>query len=201
VRPITRLLATPLRATTLLVTELLRVEAAALTELGRLAESLGAIIRENIETERTSEVGRPSERSSRPSLRPVQMPSQAETPRTEAPQTPPPRTSPPPAPGSPAAPPSLEPHEARDAPAHVDEEAVLVAESADSGAQEGAGATVHVQEPWHGYRSMRAREIVDHLPAVADEVLSLVLLYEPKAGRSRPTVIRAAERELSRRAA
>lgn len=85
------------------------------------------------------------------------------------------------------------------APAHVDEEAILVAESADQGAEEGPGASIHVEEPWSGYRQMRAREIVDHLPAVADAVLTLVLLYEPKAGRKRSSVIQAAERELSRR--
>lgn len=48
---------------------------------------------------------------------------------------------------------------------------------------------------------MRAAEIIDHLSAVADEVLTLVVLYESKAGRTRSSVIRAAERELSRRAA
>jgi len=83
----------------------------------------------------------------------------------------------------------------------VDEEAVLVSESADEGAEEGAGAAIHIQEPWSGYRLMRARDVVDRLPAVPDEVLSLVLLYEAKPGRSRSTVLQAAERELSRRAA
>jgi len=58
-----------------------------------------------------------------------------------------------------------------------------------------------VEEPWVGYRQMRAREIIDHLPAVTDEVLTLVLLYEPKAGRKRSSVIQGAERELSRRSA
>ncbi len=84
---------------------------------------------------------------------------------------------------------------------HVDEEAILVAESADQGAEEGPGASIHVEEPWSGYRQMRAREIVDHLPAIDDEVLTLVLLYEPKAGRKRSSVIQAAERELFRRTA
>ncbi len=84
--------------------------------------------------------------------------------------------------------------------AHVDEEAVLVAEFADPGAVNGAGAQIHIDEPWRGYRLLKAPEIVDRLVAEPDDVLALVLLYE-RAHRARRTVIAAAERELARRAA
>jgi hypothetical protein len=80
----------------------------------------------------------------------------------------------------------------------VDEEAVLVAEFADDGAENGAGAQVHVEEPWPGYDGLRAREIVDRLVAEPESVLSLVVLYE-QSGRRRSSVLDAARRELARR--
>jgi hypothetical protein len=83
---------------------------------------------------------------------------------------------------------------------HVDEEAVLVAEFADAGAENGAGAQVHVEEPWHEYRVMKALEIIDRVVAEREDVLTLVLLYE-RAHRNRRTVLAAAERELERRMA
>lgn len=81
---------------------------------------------------------------------------------------------------------------------HVDEEAVLVSESADLGAENGAGAQLHVSEPWEGYRSMHAADIVDRLVVESEEALSVVLLYE-QLGRNRSTVLTAAKRELARR--
>jgi hypothetical protein len=81
----------------------------------------------------------------------------------------------------------------------VDEGAVLVAEFADPGAENGAGAQVHVEEPWKGYGSLRAADIVDRLVAEPDGVVSLVLLYEG-AHRGRTTIISASERQLRRRA-
>lgn len=83
---------------------------------------------------------------------------------------------------------------------HVDEEAVLMAEFADAGAENGAGAQVHVEEPWHEYRVMKAPEIIDRVVAEREDVLTLVLLYE-RAHRNRRTVLAAAERELERRMA
>ena len=82
--------------------------------------------------------------------------------------------------------------------AHVSEEPELVAEIADSGAEEGAGAEVHVDEPWHGYGEMTAQEIVDRLPAEPVEVNAVVELYE-RAHRRRQMVLAAAEREVRRR--
>ncbi|HLH14801.1 MAG TPA: hypothetical protein VKV16_08420 [Solirubrobacteraceae bacterium] len=241
-RAITGLLKKPMRTTTSVIVEVLRIEAAALSELGRLAESLGELIRETLDSEPTPTVpdplasSAPAQSPRRPSATPDEharativspdvpapdVPASApsapssdarrkapgrrsnaplrpvETPAASLGEPSPPST----APAAPPEPPQSAPPPAAARGGHVDEEAVLVSESADEGAQDGAGASIHVQEPWSGYRKLRAREIVDHLPAVADEVLSLVLLYEGKPGRSRQSVIRAAEQELSRRAA
>lgn len=73
----------------------------------------------------------------------------------------------------------------------------LVAESADAGAQDGAGPQVRVDEPWDGYASMTAQEIVDRLDAASDEELAVVAMYEA-LHRDRRTVVEAAERALSR---
>jgi hypothetical protein len=81
---------------------------------------------------------------------------------------------------------------------HVDAGAVLVAESAERGAEEGAGAEIHVQPPWPGYGRLRAREVVDRLPAADDAALSVLMLYE-RDHRGRRSVIEAAQRELARR--
>lgn len=83
-------------------------------------------------------------------------------------------------------------------PRHVDVEAVEVAEVADSGAEDGAGAEVNVEEPWANYTAMRAPEIVDRLVAEPDAVLALLLLHE-RRNRARRTVLAAAERELGKR--
>jgi hypothetical protein len=56
---------------------------------------------------------------------------------------------------------------------------------------ESPGAEVHVEEPWHGYRSMNAPEIIDRLGASDDAVKAVVLLYE-RTHRARKTVMRAA---------
>jgi hypothetical protein len=206
-----RLLHRPARASTWLLGELLRAEAVALTEAGKLAQGLGSILEEALTGGR--ERGAPDEGARAPDEarpEPIPMPSRVErvprAPRVAPPMIPAPPTevaAPPPAHEQPTNAASDE------APAvspggrggHVDEQAVLVSESADPGAQDGAGASVHVREPWSGYRTMRAPEIVDRLPALPDEVLSLVLLYETKPGRARHTVLRAAQRELERRAA
>jgi hypothetical protein len=81
------------------------------------------------------------------------------------------------------------------APAHVSAEPELVAETADPGALDGAGAQVRVAEPWDGYRSMKAADIVDRLATGSREELAAVELYE-LAGRRRKSVLAAAERAL-----
>jgi hypothetical protein len=82
-------------------------------------------------------------------------------------------------------------------PDHVDEGVVLVAEVAEEGAEDGAGAEVHVEPPWDGYDEMTAPEIRDRL-VVGDPVLAAAVdLYET-THKSRRTVIDAAERALKR---
>ncbi len=92
----------------------------------------------------------------------------------------------------------------RDAPApvidpqpHVDPDEELVAEFADSGAEDGAGAELRVDEPWPNYRRMTAKEITDRLAAVSAEEIAVVRLYE-STHRKRRDVLRAADRALLR---
>ena len=80
-------------------------------------------------------------------------------------------------------------------PRHVTQEVALVESFADPGAEEGAGATVHVEEPWAGYGQMPAKEIVARLPSASSEELAALELYE-RAHRSRRTVLAAADRQL-----
>ena len=61
---------------------------------------------------------------------------------------------------------------------HVDQELELVAESHDPEAAEPPGATLHVDEPWDGYRRMKVAEITAQLEGQPPEVLAAVELYE-----------------------
>ena len=107
---------------------------------------------------------------------------------------------------APTAPPSLAdvPRPVADAPPavpdelipdHVDEEAVLVAEAAEEGAEDGAGAELHVDPPWDGYDRMTAADIRDRLSAGTAAQAAAVELYE-SMGKHRRTVLDAAERAL-----
>jgi pimeloyl-ACP methyl ester carboxylesterase len=73
---------------------------------------------------------------------------------------------------------------------HVDEGLETVAESADEEAAEGAGAEVHVQEPWEGYDGMRVPEIRERLRDASPEQHALVRLYEA-THKNRTGVLRA----------
>jgi 1-acyl-sn-glycerol-3-phosphate acyltransferase len=81
--------------------------------------------------------------------------------------------------------------------AHVDAEETLVAELADEGAADGAGAELHVEEPWEGYRSMRVPDIVERLNGTSAEVLAAVRLYE-HSHKQRRDVLTAVDTELKR---
>jgi hypothetical protein len=104
-------------------------------------------------------------------------------------------------------PPAPVEHEARPAsapirtqaptPAHVSEEVQFVESFAEPGAEDGAGAAVHVDEPWEGYRHMTANDIIARLPDASREELAVVDLYE-RVHRGRRTVVGAAERQLRR---
>jgi hypothetical protein len=109
---------------------------------------------------------------------------------SEAPPAPTLTPEPPPAP-TPAPPPAPEP-------AHISTEPELVQESADRGAEDGAGAQVHVVgEPWPGYRSLKARDVVARLPFATREELAAVELFE-RAGANRKSVVVAAQRALKK---
>ena len=82
-------------------------------------------------------------------------------------------------------------------PDHVDEEPVLVAEVAEEGAEDGAGAELHVEAPWDGYDRMTAADIRDRLTAASAAEAAAVELYE-SAGKSRSSVLDAAGRALRR---
>lgn len=81
-------------------------------------------------------------------------------------------------------------------PVHVDRDAVVVAESADRGAADGAGAQVHVAEPWHGYGALKARDVADHLATADTALLAVVRLYE-STHRTRRTVLSEVDRLLA----
>ena len=79
---------------------------------------------------------------------------------------------------------------------HVSREAVVVAESADEGAADGAGAQITIGEPWAGYGSLTAKAINDHLATAGPESLAVARLYEA-AHRNRVTVLREIDRRLA----
>lgn len=80
-------------------------------------------------------------------------------------------------------------------PDHVDEEAVLVAEVAEEGAAEGAGAELHVEPPWERYDQMTAADIRDRLALATPAEAAAVELYEASR-RNRSSVMDAATRVL-----
>ncbi len=80
-------------------------------------------------------------------------------------------------------------------PDHLDEEPVLVAEAAEEGAEDGAGAELHVDAPWDGYDQMTAADIRDRLAAATAAEAAAVELYE-STRKHRRSVLDAAERAL-----
>jgi hypothetical protein len=77
------------------------------------------------------------------------------------------------------------------------EPAVLVGSFADAGAEDGAGASVEVDEPWEGYAQMNAHEVIHRLTGASADEAAVVELYERSHGK-RKTVLAAAERRLRR---
>jgi hypothetical protein len=112
---------------------------------------------------------------------------------------PPPRTPAKPAakPPGPARPPAAAAPPPGAAPAddHVSEEPVPVAEFAEPGAEDGAGAEIEIAEPWDGYSHQDARTIVRELAGAGREALAAVELYEGTHKRRR-SVSEAAGRRL-----
>jgi hypothetical protein len=97
-----------------------------------------------------------------------------------------------------APPPAASPAPPQPAPPHISEEPTLVAETAEPGAEEGAGAELRVDEPWAGYAKLTAAEIRDRLASASDEELAAVELYE-STHRRRRTIVDAAKDTLRRR--
>jgi hypothetical protein len=80
-------------------------------------------------------------------------------------------------------------------PAHVSEEPELVAEVAEPGAEDGAGASIAIAEPWPGYRQLTASEVISRVRDATPAELGAIELYE-SANRDRQTVRAAVQRNL-----
>jgi hypothetical protein len=136
----------------------------------------------------------------RPDVPPVDLdgeptgPAQTTIPTPPAPDPSPPSPPPTPTPLGPPAPPPVPPEPA---PPHISTEPILVAENADPGAEDGAGAEVHVAEPWEGYRQLHAADVIDRITGADTAELAAVELYE-LSSRKRQTVLDAVQRELDR---
>jgi hypothetical protein len=78
---------------------------------------------------------------------------------------------------------------------HLEDRPVVAAEVAEAGAEEGAGAEVHVEQPWEGYDGMTAAEVRARLAEADAEVAAVVKLYEA-AHKGRRSVIEAADRHM-----
>jgi hypothetical protein len=96
---------------------------------------------------------------------------------------------------TPAAAEPAEPSPAHD-PVHVGEESELVAEAAETGAEDGAGAEVAVDEPWPGYDEMTAADIEDRLLTEGSETAAAVSLYEA-SHKGRASILEAASRTMT----
>ena len=83
-----------------------------------------------------------------------------------------------------------------DEPTHVGEEPELVAEAAETGAEDGAGAEVAVGEPWPGYDEMTAADIEDRLLTEGPETVAAVSLYEA-SHKGRASILEAASRTMT----
>jgi hypothetical protein len=110
----------------------------------------------------------------------------------------PPAPTPPPAPAS-VTPPDEQP----DTPLSHQQEVVktlededeVVAEFAEPGAEDGAGAQLDVQEPWAGYARMNASTIIARIDQAGPAELALLELYE-QTHKKRQTVLGAAAKRL-----
>ena len=80
-------------------------------------------------------------------------------------------------------------------PPHVSEEPTLVEELAEPGAEHGAGAEIHIEEPWDGYAQMTAKQVISRLAGATPAEVAAVQLYET-SHRRRQTVLNVVQREL-----
>jgi hypothetical protein len=75
----------------------------------------------------------------------------------------------------------------------IDDEAELVAEVAEPGAEDGASAQIEVDEPWKGYDDLAADDVIERIRLSDAAELAVVELYE-RSRKRRRTVLAAAER-------
>lgn len=80
-----------------------------------------------------------------------------------------------------------------DEPVHVEDEPELVAEFAEPGAEDGAGAELRVEPPFAGYNRMRVADIQDRVGTAGMAELAVIQLYE-STHRKRRSVLDAVER-------
>jgi hypothetical protein len=109
--------------------------------------------------------------------------------------TPPPPPAEPSSPAEPAPAPAVTEPTVTE-PAHVSEEPELVAEAAEMGAEDGAGAEVAIEEPWLGYDEMTAPDIEERLLVEGPETAAAVSLYEASR-KGRASILEAASRTMT----
>jgi hypothetical protein len=156
------------------------------------ANAAGQLI-DTVVSRGTTEDSVPREAPARREPRPRK--ARSEAPAREAPQPAPPPPVPAPPPPAPATVEVTEPLPESAEPTHVSEESELVEAFAEPGAEDGAGAEVHVEEPWPGYERMNAKEVISRLSAASRAELAAVELYE-RGHRGRHTILAAVEREI-----
>lgn len=167
-------------------------------QAGSLALSLARTVAEPVLGRRAEEHEGGSTRNREP---PPARPA-GEPPARPAGEPPAPPAAPPPETTRAAAPaaarprPAAAPEPPPAPPAHVDRDAVVVAESADAGAAGGAGATLRVDEPWPGYDRLKARDVTAQLATADAATLGVVRLYE-STHRKRRTVLEDVDRRLA----
>ena len=131
--------------------------------------------------------GAPSPTAPRQAPPPAPAPGRAQSPEPAA-------AAPVPTPAAAAEPVAPEPDEPNED--HVSREAVVVAESADAGAEDGAGAQIRIGEPWEGYGKLTAKEVNGRLATASPESLAVARLYEA-ANRNRVTVLKEIDRRMA----
>jgi hypothetical protein len=75
----------------------------------------------------------------------------------------------------------------------IDDEPELVAEVAEPGAEDGAGAELEVDQPWEGYNDLTAEEAIARIGGADAAELAVIELYE-RSHKQRRTVLAAVER-------
>jgi hypothetical protein len=165
-----------------------------LSKAAGLAADLARTSQQLAEAAASAIMGRARERASRPVPgSPPRTPPAPPSPAPSPPRPPradgggaPPRPAAPPPPADPA-PVDVVPEPTRGQAARIRAEQREAEQTDDS-----PGPEIHISEPWSGYASMNAPEIIDRLGTSDEAVKAVVLLYE-RSHRARKTVLRAAQ--------